>query len=137
MKTSLCLATLAMAIAILGILSLTYAQGVDVRRRGGPYVPHIFEPKGGARSTIKNLIDHGGPVLPTSHVYSIYWGAVPSDISDALDSFFSGFGGGSYANILTHYMRGLPPAPPARSGHPGFFIWNDGPENSSPSICDI
>ena len=90
-------------------------SGVDVMRRGGKYSPHVFAPKGSSRSTNKNLIDHGGPVLPTSHVYAIYWGPVPSDISDAVDSFFAGFGGSSYANILTQYMRGFPPAPPASS----------------------
>jgi hypothetical protein len=89
--------------------------GVDVTRRGGEYIPHIFAPKGSSKGTLKPLIDHGGPVLPTSHVYALYWGPVPSDISDALETFFSGFGGSSYANILTQYMRGVPPAPPASS----------------------
>src|SRR5258708_19611833 len=74
---------------------------------------HIFSPKGGFRSTNKNLIDHGGPVLPTSHVYAIYWGPVPPDISDSLNSFFAGFGGSSYANILHPYIRRGPSSPPA------------------------
>jgi hypothetical protein len=87
--------------------------GVDVMRRGGQYLAHVFAPKGSSRSTNKNLIDHGGPVLPTSNVYAIFWGPVTPDISDALNSFFAGFGGSSYANILTQYMRGVPPAPPA------------------------
>ena len=86
---------------------------IHIMPRGGESAPHIFAQKGGRKGTAKNLIDHGGPVLPTSHVYAIYWGPVPTDISDALDSFFNGFGGSSYANILTQYMRGVPPAPPA------------------------
>jgi hypothetical protein len=121
MKTKLGLGASIMTLALfLSILSSTreaLAQGapsgVDVMRRGGEYSPHLFAPKGSPKGTNQNLIDHGGSVLPTSHVYAIYWGPVSSDISDALYSFFTGFGGSSYANILTQYMRGVPPAPPA------------------------
>jgi hypothetical protein len=110
--------------------------GVDVMRRGGGSIPHIFAPKGGFRSTNKNLIDHGGPVLPTSHVYAIYWGPVPSDISDALNSFFTGFGGSSYANILTQYMRGVPPAPPA-STYTSLAPDPSAPPTHAPSVNTI
>ncbi len=89
------------------------AQDVNAIVGRRAYVPHIFVRGGSSKRTNKNLIDHGGPVLPTSHVYALFWGPVPPDISGALDSFFEGFGGSSYANILTQYMRGVPPAPPA------------------------
>jgi hypothetical protein len=68
------------------------------------YRVHIFSK--GTKTTTKNLIDHGGPVLPTTTAYVIYWGNVPTDVSDALATFLGGFGGSSYANILTQYMRG-------------------------------
>lgn len=81
--------------------------------RDSEHAPHIFAPKGGFRNTTKNLIDHGGPVLPTSHVYAIFWGSWGSpEIPDALYDFFNGFGGSSYANILTQYMREGGSAPP-------------------------
>ena len=119
MKTKFAMvAAITAAVLLVPILSSTReASGqeasIRIMPRGGESAPHIFVPKGGSKRTGKNLIDHGGPVLPTSHVYAIYWGPVPTDISDALDSFFNGFGGSSYANILTQYMRGVPPAPPA------------------------
>jgi hypothetical protein len=68
------------------------------------YRVHIFSKS--RKTTTKNLIDHGGPVLPTTTAYVIYWGNVPTDVSDALATFLGGFGGSSYANILTQYMRG-------------------------------
>lgn len=117
MKTRLRLGLLVLIpVTSLAIVPLTLGasvQQVNAMAGGGAYVPHIFTRGGVSKSTGKNLIDHGGPVLPTSHVYAIFWGPVPPDISDALDSFFNGFGGSSYANILTQYMRGTPPAPPA------------------------
>ena len=63
-------------------------------------------------STSKNLIDHGGPVLPSPNIYVIYWGNpsdFPSDLEDGLSKFFEGFGNSSYSNILTQYFRGAPP----------------------------
>ena len=68
------------------------------------YRVHIFSKS--TKTGTKNLIDHGGSVLPTTTAYVIYWGNVPTDVSDALATFLGGFGGSSYANILTQYMRG-------------------------------
>jgi len=57
----------------------------------------------------QNLIDHGGALLTTPHVYTIYWGSFsPSDVKLGLADFFGGFGGSSYSNILTQYLRGAP-----------------------------
>ena len=144
MKTKVGLgASITVVALLLSILSSTYevsAQeaptGVNVMRRGAEYFPHAFAPKSSPKGTNDNLIDHGGPVLPTSHVYAIYWGPVPSDISDALYSFFTGFGGSSYANILTQYMRGVPPAPPA-STYTTLAPDPSAPPTRAPSVSTI
>jgi hypothetical protein len=69
--------------------------------------PHVFHMKGASRNTTKNLIDHGGEVLPTSHVYAVYWGpsGFPPDIQTGLTDFFSRFGNNKYSNILAQYFR--------------------------------
>jgi hypothetical protein len=144
MKTKLGIAaSITVAAMLLAILSSTgevsaqlTSTGTDVMRYSGGHGPHIFAPKGSRKSKAKNLIDHGGSVLPTSHVYAIYWGPVPSDISDALFSFFSGFGGSSYANIMTQYMRGVPPAPPA-STYTSLPPDPSAPPSRSPSVSTI
>src|SRR5262249_2464876 len=74
----------------------------------------------------KNLIDHGGLVLPTSSVHLIFWGAWGgSDVPDALEEFFTGFGGSSYANIMTQYMRDGSTAPAVN-------LVVEAPDNSTP-----
>ena len=97
----------------LGVLILSILAGAivlpaaTVRAGQAPqdaYRVHIFSKS--TKTTTKNLIDHRGPVLPTATAYVIYWGNVPTDVSDALATFLGGFGGSSYANILTQYMRG-------------------------------
>jgi hypothetical protein len=143
MKTKHLLGAPVVTLAFLSILLSTRAipaqadpNGVDVMRRGGENSPHNFTPKGSPKSTNKNLIDHGGAVLPTSHVYAIYWGPVSSDVSDALYWFFTGFGGSTYANILTQYMRGGAPAPPATSYTP-FASDPSAPPSHAPSVQTI
>jgi hypothetical protein len=84
------------------MLPATTVRAGQASRDG--YRVHIFSKS--TKTTTKNLIDHGGPVLPTTTAYVIYWGNVPTDVSDALATFLGGFGGSSYANILTQYMRG-------------------------------
>jgi hypothetical protein len=143
MKTKGLLGVPIITLAFLSILLSARARSaqadpdaVGVMRRGGENSPHLFTPKGGAKSTNNNLIDHGGPVLPTSHVYAIYWGPVSPDISNAMYSFFTGFGGSSYANILTQYMRGVAPAPPATT----YFTFTSDPSappTHAPSVQAI
>jgi hypothetical protein len=131
---------MAVGLAILVSARCAIAQevvsGAGAMRSGGEHAPHIFARRGSAKSTTKNLIDHGGPVLPTSHVYAIYWGPVPSDVSDALYYFFNGFGGSTYANILSQYMRGVPPSPPA-STYTVLAPDNSAPPTHAPSVSKI
>jgi hypothetical protein len=63
--------------------------------------------KGG--STGGNLIDHGGNVLPASHVVTIWWGNqsnFPSDAKTEIAAMFEGMNGSSFLGIGTQYMRG-------------------------------
>ena len=104
---------LSLAIA-LGIVCVWALAARQVNAQEDPHhvsghAPHIFARKGSPKSTNKPLIDHGGPVLPIANVHAIFWGdwnTRTSDIPAALDDFFGGFGGSSYANILTQYLRG-------------------------------
>ena len=134
--TIIALAFLSILLSMRAIPAQADPDGVDVMRRGGEYSPHIFAPKGSPKNTNKNLIDHGGPVLPTSHVYAIFWGPVSPDISNALYYFFNGFGGSSYANILTQYMRGAAPAPPATT-YMTFASDPSAPPSHAPSVQTI
>ena len=69
--------------------------------------PPSGKPARGHGHGVQNLIDHGGPVLPITHVYAIYWGPLgfPLDIQSGLTDFFSGFGNNKYSNILAQYFR--------------------------------
>src|SRR5206468_3301507 len=74
--------------------------------------PHVFLQRGFARpggGGSPNLIDHGGPVLPSSKSEAIFWGSSWSNTPFAgdkitgLDTFFGGFGGSKFAGTNTEY----------------------------------
>jgi len=57
-----------------------------------------------------NLTLHGGPVLDHTNTYAIFWGTswntdpnFTRDKITSIQTFFAGFGGSNYANILTEY----------------------------------
>jgi hypothetical protein len=112
--------------------------GADAMHRGGEHPPHIFAPKGSHRNTTKNLIDHGGPVLPTSNVYAIYWGSGSfGDIGSALENFFTNFSGSTYANILTQYMHETTPASPQITDYVTLAPDISAPPRRAPSVSTI
>lgn len=61
-------------------------------------------------ASTSNLIDHGGPVLPASKIYYIWWGtqaAWPTDANSGLTTLAEGFSGSHFMNdIFPQYMRG-------------------------------
>jgi hypothetical protein len=65
----------------------------------------------GRRPTKTNLADHGGSVLPSSNIYTVYWGnssRFPIDLQSGLEELFSNFslgGSNNYSGILTQYLR--------------------------------
>ncbi len=128
MRTKL---SLAFAIGVMCVCSFAARQADAQDNPHHEHAPHIFAPKGSPRNTRKNLIDHGGLVLPTSNVHAIFWGdwnTSSSDIPNALDDFFNGFGGSNYANILTQYMRGGTP----KGGPPVSNYIIEVPDSSAP-----
>src|SRR5262249_51100766 len=80
---------------------------------------HSFSPRsasgaahgGGApgRHRSPNLVDHGGPIISSAHLYAIWWGAPtdwPSDTHTQITNFLQNLGGSDYHTIATQYMRG-------------------------------
>jgi hypothetical protein len=64
---------------------------------------------GGGGGATKYLFDHGGEILPSSHVYVIWWGpssAWAADVQSGMGTFFGGLGGSHYTNTAVQYMRG-------------------------------
>lgn len=73
------------------------AQGV-VHARGGAHVAPA--------SSNPNLAWHGGQILTSSVVQSIFWGGSwgsPGDKISGLDKFYAGVGGSTYMNTNTEY----------------------------------
>jgi hypothetical protein len=56
-----------------------------------------------------DLIDHGGPVVPMTRTFALWWGdtrAFAADARTALESFLLGLDGSTYLGIADQYMRG-------------------------------
>jgi hypothetical protein len=56
-----------------------------------------------------NMVDNGGPVIPTSTTYAIFWGKpsdFPSDAVQGVDDFLKDLDGSDYLGIADQYMRG-------------------------------
>src|SRR5438128_1486650 len=100
--------------------SLQDKVAIERARGGGP-----------ASTAPAQLIDHGGPVLPSSKTFAIFWGQAgdfPVDYVMGMKSLFTGLVGSSYLGIALQYMPSTsiattyPPtpyfdasAPPARA----------------------
>src|SRR5919108_2339145 len=53
--------------------------------------------------------DGGGPVMPSSRTYAIFWGdpaAFPSDLQSTMEDLLGGLDGSGYLAIADQYMRG-------------------------------
>src|SRR5436190_10530079 len=72
-----------------------------VHARGGKDAGHTARP-----TSSPNLTNHGGPILASSRVTSIFWGkswtATDAKVT-GLDTLYSGIGGSSYMNTNTEY----------------------------------
>jgi hypothetical protein len=62
---------------------------------------------GGGSRKLALLSYHGGPIMPFTHTYPIFWGSswtgYTGDKISGMDSWYKGFGGTSYANTTTEY----------------------------------
>jgi hypothetical protein len=103
-RAGLARAATAMALAA-GIASMVAVQGASASSSGPNGMrtrdAHTTSTSGG------NLVNHGGPVLETSHTYAIWWGnpaAWNSSAPVALGQLLSGFNGSNYLGIAAQYM---------------------------------
>jgi hypothetical protein len=77
----------------------------------GPADAHVQAQKGAKPGGTSGgpLIDHGGTVLPASHVYTFWWGtqsAFPSDAKTGIAAMFEGLNGSALLSVANQYMRG-------------------------------
>jgi hypothetical protein len=91
------------------------SQGIPAEAAGGTLQRGVAPSNlpGQARiNGTKNLIDHGGRILPAAKIYYIWWGnqsAWPSDAYLGLVALAGGMNGSSFlSDIFPQYMRGFP-----------------------------
>lgn len=86
---------------------------------GEPGVFHVVatshaDPAKSASATVTvaystDMIDHGGPVVPATRTFLVFWGdasAFPADARDGLETLLRGLQGSSYLSVLDQYLRG-------------------------------
>ncbi len=102
----------AMGLCVVAGLAVGGAAAADPGGAEREEAPPVVLWMRGARpgpATSSNLIDHGGPVLPASSAYTIWWGnasAWPNDVVPAIEGLFSELQGSSFLGIAGQYMRG-------------------------------
>src|SRR5690242_12135161 len=113
----------------------------DADRDGSRQVMRQKPPSGkpgqGNATATQNMTYHGGPVMPMTVTYPIYWGnqsAFPSDLKTGLAIFFGGFGNSGYSDILAQYLLG---APSTLSSHGSVATDPSSPPSRSPSVSTI
>jgi hypothetical protein len=92
---------------------------------------------------IKNVIDHGGPIINTSTIYFIWWGTgFPSDAKAGLESIAQGMENKNgtptgYLNIMQQYMRQTSTQPAISSVYGGTADDLSVPPTHGPSTATI
>jgi hypothetical protein len=80
-------------------------QALSEVRHGNPL--HTVIGDAGRRTSSGNLIDHGGPVVPTFKLNLIFWGSgFESSTASLYESFLGGIGSSGYWTINNQYLRG-------------------------------
>lgn len=97
---------------------------------------------GGNKGSNPNLIDHGGPVLPASHIYYFWWGnqsSWPSDAVTGLSALANGFAASSTTvntfmkDIFPQYMRGSS----LSASFAGSYYDSSAPPASNPAVSTM
>jgi hypothetical protein len=77
---------------------IVYARGHDAHTQGGN------------KRNNPDMTYHGGVIMPTYHVYPIFWGtswgSYTGDKMTGIDSFYKGFSGSNYAKTSDEYTGG-------------------------------
>ena len=104
------------ALLVVGCASADPTQSVgstdEALGNAPPDAMHVQYQRGakpGGSTSGGNLIDHGGPVLPVSRTYTIWWGnqaSFPTDAKSGIDALFQGLNGSAFLGIEDQYMRG-------------------------------
>ena len=105
---SLFATVLAATVVALAAATLPAAADSPASAAAHPMRQHDAHGHGGGGAS-QPLVDHGGEVLPASHVYVIWWGssgAWSTDVAPGIASLVQGLNGSAYANTATQYMRG-------------------------------
>lgn len=78
---------------------------------------------GNARARSANMTYHGGKIMPTAVIQTIFWGSTwassPGDKVTGIDAFYNGFNGSNYAMTVDEYTgtNGKVGAPTTYQGH--------------------
>ena len=81
--------------------------------RGGTF--HVVAASGGRTSTAvvtvvpRDLIDHGGPVVPSTRTFALFWGDLagfPADLRPLQEALLGNLGGSGYLALADQYLRG-------------------------------
>jgi hypothetical protein len=107
------LATIGAAMGV-GLVNVAPALAVQKGKIVASTGPHVLLRRDRVGKSHTNtgplpLIDYGGEILPTTHVYTIWWGDQSqwaSDVQSGMSTFFSNLNGSSYVNTANQYMRG-------------------------------
>jgi hypothetical protein len=97
--------TLVFTIATAGVARASNDDAEAFHQLNGRDV-HAANPFG---QSAGNLVDHGGPILPSAHLYTIWWGNpanFPSDAQAGLTNLLTNFGSSQYLQVAAQYMRG-------------------------------
>jgi len=119
---------------LLAVLPWTAALSYGQVQQTGITYPRDASPATSASAAILtqvNIVYHGGPVLPNSTTYAIWFGdsaEFPPDALTGIDQFLSGLNGSPYIAIADQYMFGAKPRfggnilynqpPPLATNHP-------------------
>jgi hypothetical protein len=99
-------------LAVTLLLSTAYAQTEENPHIKLNHNGHLNDAQNAASTATGGqppLLDHGGPVLPSSKVWAIYWGPsmdFPADLQPAMASLLGGLNKSPYLATVQEYMRG-------------------------------
>jgi hypothetical protein len=134
-------------LAILASPELRGTVDPNGRLQGGLYSGVVLvtsdeDPNVSARARVTvypDLIDFGGPVVPSTRSYAIWWGNradFAPDVRPSVEAFLSGIDGTRYLGIIDQYMRGAQ----AHSSFQGSIDASTAPPTTISSlngICDV
>jgi hypothetical protein len=133
----------------LGLIGLGAGSALAKREVQNPANRHGIEfPSRNAKlpigiGPVKNLQNHGGPIITSTTVKAIYWGSGWSNSSfvgdkqTGLNTFYSGFGGSGYAGSNKEYTGSNGRVLSGSVTNSGFLVDTSAGPTSAPSTAQI